>query len=68
MSKVIRVEDGTYQELDSLKVARQTFDDIINELLNARLKMLEAISVLEGQLKYREWQNGKLKALQTANR
>ena len=56
MSKVIKVEDAIYQSLEQLKVGRQTFSDVILELLKSRLKMLEAMSTLEGQLKYREWQ------------
>ncbi len=56
MSKAIKVEDHIYTSLDLLRVGRRTFSDVIMELLKARLTILEAMSLLEGQLKYREWQ------------
>lgn len=60
MSKVIRVEDKTYAALDHLRLGRQTFDDVIRNLLESRLKVLEMFSILEGQLGYREYQREKL--------
>lgn len=56
MSKAIKVDDTLYNQLDRLKTGRQTFSDVINELLKARLTIFEALSALEGQLKFREWQ------------
>ncbi len=60
MSKAIKVEDHIYDSLDLLRVGRMTFSDVIMELLKARLTILEAMSRLEGQLKYREWQREQL--------
>lgn len=60
MSKVIKVDDKTYNELDHLRLGRQTFTDVISRLLESRLKVLEMMSVLEGQLGYREWQREQL--------
>jgi len=69
MSKMLKVNDQVYHELDALKVGHQTFSDVIRELLAARLKTFEFINVLEGQLKYREWQQRELsKAIQSQRR
>jgi len=65
-SKVIKVEDHNYKALDQLRVGRQTFSDVIEDLLKSRLKILEAMNVLEGQLKFREWQQEQLKKLAAA--
>jgi len=60
MSKVIKVDDQVYAALDHLRPGRQTFSDVIKTLLESRLKVLELISVIEGQLGYREWQRERL--------
>jgi len=60
MSKPIKVSSQVYDELDKLRVGRQTFSDVIEDLLAGRLKILEAMDMLEGQLKFREWQRQKL--------
>ena len=59
MSKLIKVEDQVYKDLDRLRVGRQTFSDVIKEILAIRLKIFEVMNVLEGQLKYREWQQNQ---------
>ncbi len=64
MSKLIKVEDKVYNQLDHLRVGRQTFSDVTAELLEARLRMLEAFNVLEGILRFREWQREQLRKLQ----
>lgn len=66
MSKVIKVEDQTYTDLDKLRVGRQTFSDVIKGLLLNRLKILEMMSVLEGQIGFREWQREQLDAISLA--
>lgn len=66
MSKVIKVEDGIYTALDRLRVGRQTFSDVCDDLLKSRLLILEAMNMLEGQIKFREWQRGKLEKLAVA--
>ena len=63
MSKQIRIEDKVYQELDKLRVGHQTFSDVCEDLLKARLKILEAMSMLEGVIRFREWQREQLEKL-----
>ncbi len=67
MSKVIRVEDKTYDALDHLRLGRQTFDDTITNLLESRLKVFELISAMEGMIGYREWQREQLEKLTTTH-
>ena len=61
MSKVIKVEEAVYNQLDTLRTGRQTFSDVVDDLLTARLRMLEALNLLEGSLRYREWQQERLR-------
>jgi len=68
MSRVIKVDDNVYNQLDQLRGKGETYSMAVECLLNARLKMLELISVLEGQIKYREWQDERLKALSAVDR
>lgn len=68
MSKMLKVNDQVYNQLDQLKVGHQTFSNVIGELLTARLKVFELINVLEGQLKYREWQQQELAKLTQSQR
>jgi len=56
MSKPIKVSDEVYNELDRLRIGRQTFSDVIYEILKGRRITLEAMNVLEGSFKFREWQ------------
>jgi len=64
MSKVIKVDDQVYQDLDKLRVKGETFGEIIGMLLNGRVQILELLSVLEGSLKYHEYREQKLKELE----
>ena len=64
MSKVIKVDDHVYEGLDQLRVKGETFGEIIAMLINARVRVLELWSVLEGQLKYQEYREQKLKDLE----
>ncbi|GAI55328.1 unnamed protein product, partial [marine sediment metagenome] len=41
MSKAIKVEDQVYLELDMIREKGETFSQIIERLLEARLKMFE---------------------------
>lgn len=59
MSKTIKLEDKVYDELEIFRDKRETFSEAVEGLLAARLKVLELFSILEGQLKYREWQLGQ---------
>ena len=64
MSKVIKVDDQVYEDLDKLRVKGETFGEIIAMLINARVRVLELWSVLEGQLKYADWREQRLKDLE----
>ena len=65
-SKIVRVSNPIYNQLDRLRVGRQTFSDVCDDLLKSRLLILEAMNMLEGQIKFREWQRGKLEKLSAA--
>ena len=56
MSKMIKISEEAYRELELLRVGRQTFTDVIVELLKGRIIILEAMNSLEVHLKFREWQ------------
>ena len=62
MSRAIKVEDQVYQELDLIKEKGETFSQVIERLLEARLKMFETLSMIEGVLRYQEWKQKKLLA------
>lgn len=62
MSKAIKVEDHVYQALDLLRAKRATFSDVVEGLLKLRQQTMELMNVLEGQLKYGEWQHGPEKS------
>ena len=64
MSKPIKVEDQVYNDLDKLRAKGETFSEVIAMLINARVRVLELWSILEGQLKYHEWRDQQLKDLQ----
>lgn len=68
MSKVIKVDDKVYEQLDRLRDKGETFSGIIQELLITRMIILDMISVLESQLKYREWQENRLRELEEKQR
>lgn len=63
MSKVIKVEETIYNALEKQKQGRQTFSDVIADLLKCRLTILDSMSMLEGVVKYREWQREQLEQL-----
>ncbi|MBA7572674.1 hypothetical protein ES708_14458 [subsurface metagenome] len=67
MSKVIKVEDKIYAQLDQLRVKGQTFSDVCEDLLKGRLLILEAMNALEGPIKFREWQRERLYEIQRGN-
>jgi predicted CopG family antitoxin len=66
MSKQLKIDDRVYDKLDKLRGRGETFSMAIDELLDARLKVFELISVLEGQLKFREWQREQLEKITSA--
>ena len=60
MSRAIKVEDQVYTELDLIRDKGETFSQIIERLLEARLKMFETLSMVEGVLRYQEWKQKQL--------
>lgn len=65
MSKAIKVEDQVYLELDLIRDKGETFSQVVERLLQARVKMFEMLSMVEGVLRYQEWkQKQLLKAVQ----
>ena len=65
MSRAIKVEDQVYLELDMIREKGETFSQVVERLLQARLKMFEILSMVEAVLRYQEWkQKQLLKAVQ----
>lgn len=64
MSKVIKVDDKVYDQLDKLRDPGETFSRVIEQILIARGSLFNMFSALEGQLKFRKWQEQNLKDLQ----
>ncbi len=60
MSRAIKVEDQVYTKLDLIRDKGETFSQIIERLLEARLKMFEMLSMVEGVLRYQEWKQKQL--------
>ncbi len=60
MSRAIKVEDQVYQELDMIRDKGETFSQVVERLLEARLKMFEMLSMVEGVLRYQEWKQKQL--------
>ncbi len=54
MSKAIKVEDQVYQALDLLRAKRATFSDVVQGLLQLRVKTLELMNVIEGELRHKD--------------
>ena len=60
MSRAIKVEDQVYTELDMIRSKGETFSQVVERLLQARLKMFEMLSMVEGVLRYQEWKQKQL--------
>ena len=60
MSKAIKVEAQVYLELDVIRSKGETYSQVIERLLVARLKMFELISRIEDLLKYQEWKQQQI--------
>lgn len=64
MSRAIKVEDQVYMDLDMIRGKGETYSQVVERLLEARLKMFELLNMIEGVLKYQEWkQTQVLKAI-----
>ena len=60
MSRAIKVEDQVYTALDLIRSKGETFSQVVERLLQAQLKMFEAISMLEGVLQYEKFKQEQL--------
>lgn len=65
MSKTIRLEDQVYNDLDEIREKRETFSQSIERLLKVQVKVSELVMVLEGSTKLPEFQQDKLRQLQS---
>lgn len=63
MSKTIRVEDSVYLELEKLRDWKQTFSEVIEDLVFTRAEICKFLDVIEGQIRFREWQRDKIEQL-----
>ena len=68
MGKVIKVDDKVYEQLNELRGKGETFSYVIEIILVARLSLFNMLTVLEGQLRYPEWQAKKLKEFEEQKR
>ena len=59
MPKNIQLKDEVYARLESVRGKRETFSETVELLLSLREKITELVSVLEGQIKFHEWQKQK---------
>ena len=60
MSKAVKVEDHVYKELDLIRDKGETFSQVIERMLQARLKMFEILNMIEGVLRYEKWKQEQL--------
>ncbi len=69
MSRAIKVEDQVYTELDMIRSKGETFSQVVERLLKARLQMFEILNMVEGTLRYQEYkQQQMLKLVQEQQR
>lgn len=68
MSRAIKVDEKVYGQLDQLRGKGETFSQVIEIILIARLSLFNMLTVLEGQLKYHEWKEKRLKELENKER
>uniref|UniRef100_A0A6H2A2E3 Antitoxin n=1 Tax=viral metagenome TaxID=1070528 RepID=A0A6H2A2E3_9ZZZZ len=60
MSKSIRVSDRNHERLVKLLQPRETFDDVVSQLLYARDKAVQLVEALQGDRSLREAQRAQL--------
>lgn len=60
MSKTIRVEDDVYLELEKLRDWKETFSQVIAKLTMTRGELCKLFDIIEGAIRFREWQREKL--------
>lgn len=61
MSHSIKVSDEVYQGLETVRDKRETFSQVVERLLAARSEFQKLADILEGQIKFRQWQSDKLR-------
>ena len=49
MSRTIRISEATHAELDELRDWKQSYDDVIRDLLRIRSALEKAAPIIEGQ-------------------
>lgn len=67
MRQLIKIDDQVKAELDKIKISGQTYSSIIDELLDVRRRLFELLNVIEGSLKFREWQCERLEKDQSTD-
>lgn len=67
MSRQIRVEESVYERLAELRGRDETFSDVIGRLVGSRETICNLINVLEGVIRYREWQHARQDREETAH-
>lgn len=60
MSRAIKVGDQVYTELDLIREKGETFSQVVERLLKARLSMFEALNMIETDLRYEVWKQKQL--------
>lgn len=68
MSKTVKLEDQVYTRLDDFRDKHETFSEAVERLLRARDDMCRLVDVLEGQIRFKEWQREQLEKTPAANR
>lgn len=63
----IKLKPKIYNQLNQLRDRGQTFSLVIQDLLSARLSTLEFINLVEGTLRFSQWQYQRLHQLELAN-
>ena len=60
MSHTIKLEDQVYDQLEVFRNKRETFSEAVERLLQVPGRLREIASILEGQVRFREWQSEQL--------
>jgi len=60
LSRAIKVGDQVYTELDLIREKGETFSQVVERLLKARLSMFEALNMIETDLRYEVWKQKQL--------
>ena len=64
MSNIIKVRPRVYDQLNELRGKSSTFNEIIEDLLDNRIRLCEFLNSVEGSMKFRQWQLDRLKKIQ----